>query len=140
MELWTQNHFTLLGDPCDRCPACLTSHKVLTTVQQFQNQAREYQKWQNQFKGEGKQVALEIAKREKDNTQARAPIKQELEKEDWSRIQEAAVLQKTYSEKKATCQRTYEEEYSEIKHKLNQGTEAAKIQFNEELAALNLRY
>jgi hypothetical protein len=140
VQLWTQNHFTVGGDPCDGCSVCLPSRETLVAVREFHNHARESQKWQDRFDREGERIATEVAKREKEQVQARAPIKRELEAEDRLRIQEAGVLRTIYSQQREALQRAYEEEYSQIKHKLNLGREEAKKRFDEEIAALNGRY
>ena len=128
------------GDPCDGCSVCLPSRETLVAVREFHNLARESQKWQERFDKEGERIATEVAKREREQVQARAPIKRELEAEDRLRIQEAGVLRTIYSQQREALQRTYEEEYSQIKHKLNLGREEAKKRFDEEIAALNSRY
>ena len=140
--MWTANHLDSTGNPCEGCPACLEAggSQLHAQIQQFQERARDYQRWEQRLEEHDKRVRTEEEKRELERKQAKNPIKQEWDEEGRTKAAGAKRLRQTYKEQREAVKAGYDRGLLDLQQEADRGLEVARRQFEESHTELDRAY
>ena len=140
--MWTANHLDSAGNPCDGCPTCLGSEDSLLypQIQQFQEKAKKYQRWEQRLEEQDKRLKAEEERRELEGSQARNPIQQELEEKSQSKSAGAKRLRQTFETQQEAVKAEYDRGLLELREEADRGLAAAQKRFEEQYRELDRAY